>query len=109
MTCILNVKEYGDNNMIIDSVPTLHGFNVATGLIQQFDDVMIIGRMQKEDKVAYRFQLVASANKTSLDKSGQIKKTYNFSPRLTGVDITTLKPTLDADLAQIIKIKEGGK
>lgn len=109
LTAILNVKEYGDNGAIVDSTPQLHGYNVATGLVQQFDDVMMIGRMQKDDKVAYRFQLLASANKSTTDKSGAVRKTYNFSPRLTGTDITSLGATLKADLGELIKLKSGGK
>jgi hypothetical protein len=108
MTCILTAKEIGEDGMINESTPQLHGFQVATGLIQQFDDVMVIGRMQKDDKVAYRLQLVAGVAKNTVDfKTKEVKKTFNFSPRLTGVDITSLGATLKADLAELAKLKAG--
>lgn len=109
MTCVLSVKEYGDEGIILDSTPVLSGFNVASGLIQQFPDVMMIGKMQRKDKIAYRFQLLASGSKVSKDLAGAIKKTFNFSPRLTGVDILSLGATLDADFKGLIALKNGEK
>ena len=108
LTCILNIKEMSEIGLITDSTPQLHGYQVATGLVQQFDDVLIIGRMQKGEKVAYKLQLLASVTKTTADfKTKDIKKTFNFSPRLTGLDITSLGATLDADLSKIIALKQG--
>lgn len=109
MTGILTVKEYGEDGQIMDCSPQLSGYAVATGLLQQFDDVMIIGRMQRKDKVGYRLQLTASGSRVSLDAKGDVRKTFNFSPRLTGVDILALGSTLDADLNKLIQIKEGSK
>ncbi len=108
MTCALTVREYGEDNAIIDSTPQLVGFQVATGLVQQFGDVLVVGRMVKNDKSAHRFQLMAGVNKTTKDfKTKEVTKTFNFSPRITGTDITALPRTLDANLAGIIAIKEG--
>jgi hypothetical protein len=110
MTCGLNVRDVGDTGEIIESTPALHGFQVATGLIQQFDDVMVIGRMQKSEKVGYRLQLLAGVTKTTKDfKTQEVRKTVNFSPRLTGVDITALPGTMEADLSKLITMKAGGK
>lgn len=107
MTCTLVVKEYGEDGLILDSSPQLAGYAVATGLIQQFDDVMVIGRMQKKDKIGYRLQLLAAGTKTTLDLKGEVKKTFNYSPRLTGVDILSLGATLDADLKALAALKVG--
>jgi hypothetical protein len=110
MTCILDVKEYGGDGEIVDSTPKLHGFAVATGLVQQFDDVMVIGRMQRKDKIAYRLQLLAGVTKSTTDfTTKEVKKTYNFSPRLTGTDIIGLGATLDADLGKLASLKAGEK
>lgn len=110
MTCILSVKEYGEDGIIQDSTPVLAGYSVATGLIQQFDDVMIIGRMQRKDKVGYRLQLVAGASKVTTDfVTKEVKKTFNFSPRITGIDILALGATLDADLKGLAELKAKGK
>lgn len=110
VTEILNVKEMNDEGLVLDATPSLLGYSVAVGVVQQFDDVVIIGRMQKKDKISYRFQLMAAATKVSKDGvTGEIKKTFNFSPRLTGVDILSLPATLEANLSELIKIKKGDK
>ncbi len=109
VTGILIVKEYSDDGTILDAAPGLSGFTVTSGFIQPFGDVAIIGRMQKKDKVAYRLQLLASGSKSSVDMiTKEVKKTFNFSPRFTGVDILSLPPTLDADLAALIALKKTG-
>ncbi len=109
-TEILTVKELGEDGTILDSAPQMLGYSVATGILQMFPDVLIIGRMQKKDKVSYRFQMLASSNKTSKDGVTQeVKKTFNFSPRITGIDILSLPSTLDANLAELAKLKEGSK
>lgn len=107
-TEILTVKELSDEGLILDSTPQLIGYTVATGIVQQFEDVVIMGKMSKKDKIAYRFQMVAESSKVSKDSvTREIKKTFNFSPRLTGVDILNLPPTLDANLAELAKLKAG--
>ena len=109
MTCILNVKDFGDDGSVLESTPSLHGYQVATGLVQQFDDVMVVGRLQRGEKVGYRLQLLAGVTKTTKDfKTHEVRKTFNFSPRLTGVDITALGATLDADLGKLAALKAGG-
>ena len=107
MTCILTIKAMNEEGLITDSSPHSSGYSVATGIIQQFSDVMVVGKMKKKDKIAYRFQLVAEANRTSTDQNGEIKKLFNFSPRVTGVDILSLGASIEANLAQLITIKEG--
>lgn len=110
VTCILEVKEVGEDGEILDSTPKLHGYQVAAGLVQQFDDVLVVGRMTKGEKKAHRFQLLAGVSKTSTDFATKvIKKTVNFTPRITGVDILSLGATLDADLGKLAELKAGGK
>lgn len=110
LTCILNIKELSETGVIMDATPQLNGYQVATGLVQQFDDVLMIGRMQKAEKIAYKIQLLATASKTTADfKTKEIKKTFNFSPRITGIDIVAQGSTLDADLSKVIELKKGTK
>lgn len=111
MTCILEVKEMSEDGTIESSSPSLQGYMVATGLVRNFDDVMIIGRMQAKGHVAYRLQLLAAATKVSADfKTKEIKKTFNFSPRLNGVDITAAggeSGHIKADLSKLAELKAG--
>lgn len=103
MTCILDVKVVGDDGEVLESTPRLTGYSVAEGLIQQFPDVMVVGRMSKNDKIAHRIQMLAGVSKTSKDQAGVIKRCINFTPRITGV--AKLANTYEANLAKIVELK----
>lgn len=109
VTCTLTVKEYAEDGTIMDAKPQLIGYEVPASLGRQFDDVLIIGRMERAGKIAYRVQLLASATVRALDQLTQsVKKTFDFSPRITGVDILGMKDTIEPDLKTIIALKEKG-
>lgn len=105
MTCILDVKEMGETGEILESTPRLSGYGVAEGLVQQFPDYFVVGRMSKGDKVAHRVQFLAGVSKESKDQSGRVKKTLNFYPRLTGV--SELPNTFEANLGKLAEFKRG--
>lgn len=106
-TCPLQVSAIGDNGEIMESAPKLSGYSVAEGLILQFPDVLVVGRMiGKTGNAAHRLQFNAGVTKTSKDQLGTIKKTVNFTPRVTGVK--TLPPNIEASLAKVAEMKAGG-
>jgi hypothetical protein len=105
MTCMLDVKEYGDMNDVADAVPRLKGFSVAEMLVQQFGDVLVVGPMVRDDETKWKFQFMTDLSKTSKDLKGVVKRTVNFRPRLNGV---TPPPYVDADLRKLIALKEQG-
>lgn len=108
MTGIINAKEFAEDGTILDAQPQLHGYQVATGIVQQFPDVMIVGRMTKNEKISHRIQLHASASKVTKDfKTGEAKKIFAINPRLTGANIIDLGATMEADLGRLIKLKAG--
>ncbi len=107
MTCILDVKQMAENGELLESSPRLVGYSVAEGLIQQFPDVLVVGRMVKGDKISHRIQFLAGVSKQAKDLAGQVKKSINFTPRLTGVK--ELPNTLDADLTKVAELKTGSK
>lgn len=110
VTCILNVKELGDNNEILDAEPKLKGYDVATGLVQQFSDVLVIGQYFKDDRNVPRIQLGAHVTKSSKDfQTKVVRKLHNFYVRLTGCDLSEAPETLPANLARIAEIKASGK
>lgn len=109
VTSKLNISSIADDGLITDSSPDMAGYQVAAALISQFDDVLIIGKMKRNGQIRYRLQLLAESSKVSKDADNNIKRTFNFSPRITGVDILALGSTLDANLAALIDIKKGGK
>ena len=107
VTCILDVKLVGDSGEIEEAAPRISTYSCAESLIQQFGDVLVVGKMVKGEEVDYRFQFGAVVNKTSKDAAGRVKKTLNYAPRLSGVvvDFTSMK----AKLSDVIKLKEGKK
>lgn len=108
MTGIINAKEFSEDGTILDAQPALHGYQVATGIVQQFPDVLIVGRMTKNEKISHRIQLHASASKTTRDfKTQETKKVFAINPRVTGIDVISLGATLPADLGIIAKLKAG--
>lgn len=106
MTCILDVKSMDDDTgEIAEATPRLSTYSVAESIIQQFPDVVAIGRMSNGEKTAHRIQLCSGISKASKTANGAVKKMINFHPRLTGV--LTLPPHMPADLSKVIELKQG--
>jgi hypothetical protein len=104
MSCILDVKELGASGEIVESSPRIQGFAVAESLVQQFGDVLVVGRMSKNGQVKHKLQFMTEIVKTAKDEGGVIKRTMNYSPRLQGV---MPPPYMDADLSKVIELKRG--
>lgn len=104
VTCLLMVKETGDDGEITVSEPKLMGYEVAALLIPQFPDQIMIGRMTNaEGVVKPRLQFGAAATKSVKEKNGEIKKLVGFVPRLRGV--AELPSTMPADLKAVLALK----
>lgn len=110
LTCILHVREVGENNEILDAAPALYGFQVATGLIQQFADVMVIGQVFDGERLRPAFQLGSSVSKATKDQqTKEVRKLANFHCRLTGADLSEAPALMKPDLARLAKVKAEGK
>lgn len=103
MSLILDVKSVGVNGEIEESAPRLKGFSVAEQLLCQFGDVLVVGKLQRDTTIKYKIQFMTEITKVSKDEVGNLKKSINFSPRLSGI---TVPNTMDADLSEVIKLKE---
>lgn len=109
MTCILNVKEYGENNEILDAAPSLYGFNVATGLIQHFPDILVIGQVSDGERARPAIQLGSHVQKASKDQvTKEVRKLSNFYNRITGADLSEAPDLIKPDLSKIAAIKKAG-
>ncbi len=107
MTCSLDVISVSDNGEIQESKPRLQTYSVAEGVIQQFEDIVVVGRMSNGDKVGHRLQFLAGVSRESKDGAGNVRKSINFNPRLSGVILDKLPLTTKADLQELIKLKKG--
>lgn len=103
MTCMLDVKVLGSAGEIEEAQPRLLGFSVAESVVQQYDDVITCGKMQKDGKVKYKLQMMTDLSKTSKDEQGNLKRSMNFACRVAGK--RDLPAYLDASMAELIKFK----
>lgn len=110
LTCILNVKELGESGAITNAEPKLKGFDVATGIVQQFPDVLVIGQVSDGERSRPAFQLGAHVHKTSKDfTTKEVRKLQNFWVRVTGADISEAPDMLAPNMSRIVEIKAAGR
>lgn len=107
MTCILEVSSMGDDGEFLESKPKLSTYSVVENIIQGFPHVIVVGRMTKNDKVAYRLQFMTNMHRSTKDGAGIIKKCINYRPRLAGH--INIPDTMPANLASLIKYLKGEK
>ncbi len=107
MTCALEINAVADNGEITESKPRLQTYSVVEGVIQQFGDIIAVGRMSNGEQEAHRIQFLAGVSRDSKDAKGVVRKSLNFNPRVTGIPLEKLPRTMEADLKQLIKLKEG--
>lgn len=105
MTCIIDVKDMGPNGEITEASPRLKGFSVAEGLIQQFGDILVVGRMERNGEVKHKLQFATTLTKKSSDEKGVVKRILNFSPRISGFAVQDLPENADASMAKIVEVK----
>lgn len=109
---ILDVQKEDVNTGEIElASPRLVGYGVAVTAIQQFGDILTVGKMRKKDGTAGRaIQTGATVNKiskASKDEGGHVKKFVNFDCRLQMPVGQELPDYIKADLAEVIKLKSG--
>jgi len=108
VTCILDVQAVSDNGAVEMAKPRLSGYAVAEGMLQQFADILVVGRVKdKTGKSGHFFQTGSDVQRVSKDLDGTVKKFINFSPRLSGV--RDLPAFIKADVKEVIKLKTGAK
>ena len=118
LTCAAVVKSLADDGSVSEASPSLQGFSVAHDLLRNFADILLVSRLVEEDeegnsKPQHKFVFKANVSKTSKDARGQVLKTANFSPRISGLLLDKLPETTPADLGKIIIARQkrlgGGK
>lgn len=104
VTCILDVKAVSNFGDIEEAAPKLQGFSVAADVVRQFGDILVVGRMEKNEVVKHKFQFGTMLVKASKDQKGLLKKTLNFAPRINGAK-RDVPPLMEADLQEVLKLK----
>lgn len=105
MSAMLDVREYGETNDIVEAAPRAKGYQVAEMLIQQFGDVLVVSPRKKDGKIKFALQFMTDVTKVAKDERGNTKRAINFSPRIKGA---TPPPYMEADLRAVIELKENG-
>jgi hypothetical protein len=108
VTCILDCKKLdSEDGEILESSPQLLGYVVPSTLIPPFPDQIVVGRMKSPDgKITHRLQFQAGVGKASTDqKTKELKKFMNFTPRLRDVPSDLLPRHMPADLKKVLELK----
>lgn len=106
VTGILDVKEKDGFGAVIEASPRLAGYGLAETLLQHMADIVVVGKMTKNNEAKYKFQFMTDLTKASKDEHGNLKKAMNFSPRLTGC---APPPVMDANLSKLAEMKAAKK
>ena len=102
VTGILDVKAVDGFGGIEEAVPKLGGYGLAESLNQHFGDIVVVGKMTKGGESKHKFQFMSDLTRVAKDEVGNIKRSMNFNPRLSGCEVP---PYLPADLSELIKFK----
>lgn len=105
-TGIIDVKEKDGFGGVVEAVPRLAGYGLAETMNQHFADITCIGKMSMGGEVKYKFQFLVDLTKASKDLQGNLKKSMNFSPRISGCK--DLPDIMNADLDELAAYKKAG-
>jgi hypothetical protein len=101
VTCVVDVKDKDEETGAYSIVrPRLSSYGLAESTIQQFPQVLLIGKVQIKDKKGHCFQFDTLIERVSKDQNGNVKKYLNFDPRVIGSK-RDLKRFEKADLEEI--------
>jgi len=110
VTCILTVGDTDEEGALLGCIPQLGTYGLAESVLQKFGDRVVVTPLVRDDpdtgkKETIRvFDSRVVSTKVSKDVNGIVKKTSNFSCRLSSGELPKL---MKADLSELIKIKEG--
>lgn len=108
--CLGNVTDIGSRGEYLNVKPSLMTYGVVEGTLPQFADVLLLGPITKQtDEGAvtqHCFQFNANIKRESKNEHGEIRKTFNFRPRITGADKTIISAYMLADLDKIKEMKK---
>jgi hypothetical protein len=105
-TAPLEIKDQDGFGGITEAMPRLQGYGVCESIVANFGDVLVVGKMSRNNEVRWRFQSLMDIKKVAKEENGTIKKVLNFSPRLSGIQ---LPATMEANLDLVVKMKRGDK
>lgn len=101
-TLDLQIQAVADDGLILESKPSLPTFGVAKALVQQFSDILMLGRIGEDRKP--KFQNCAKAASSSVDRETMTMVKYlEFNPRLRGV--VELPEFIEPTVSAILELK----
>ncbi len=99
-TMDLQIQSIADTGLILESKPGLPTYGVGKAIIQQFPDILVLGRIAQAPK----FQNAAKATGISKDAEEQIVKYVEYHPRLRGV--AKMPEYIEANVPAILALKK---
>lgn len=105
VTLDLAIQAIGADGTILESKPGLPTFGVGKAIIQQFADILVLGRMG--EKRIPMFQNMSTPVSTSKDmETKEVVKYVEYNPRLKGVK--DIPETLEPSLKTLLDLKKKG-
>lgn len=111
VTCAAVTKSLDEAGAASEITPKLLGYESAHDLIRHFSDVLVVSRYNYTNEETQAVDTIhallfkANATKTSRDLKGNVVKTANFTPRLSGLLAQDLPDVIRADLQKLLAIK----
>jgi len=101
VTCIVDVRDRDEKTGAYKAVkPRLSSYGVAETTLQQFSQVLLLGKVNLKGRSGHCFQFDPVLERVSKDENGEVKKYLNFEPRVIGSS-RDLNPYEPADLEKI--------
>lgn len=101
VTMDLQINQVAQDGTILESKPGLPTFGVGKAVVQQFADVLVLGRINSKPM----FQNLAKVASKSVDRETQeVVKYIEYNPRLRGV--TEMPATIEPTVAAIQGLKK---
>ena len=101
-TLDLQIQNIGADGTIIESKPGLPTFGVGKALIQQFPDVLVLGRLGEDKQPTFQ-NLASVASTTSDQATKELVRYVEYNPRLRGAQV--MPATIAASVPAIMALK----
>ena len=101
VTMDLQINNVNEEGIITESKPGLPTFGVGKAIIQQFPEILVLGRVEGKPV----FQNFAKVSSKSVDRETKtVVKYLEFNPRLRGVD--KMPETIEPSIQAIMELKK---
>jgi hypothetical protein len=113
-TCASHVTNVDSSGTAENIVPVLTSYGVVEKVVRIFPDILLLTTIERANEEGVEekkrcFSFNTNVNKVSKDLSGKIKKTLNFSARITGLSDEETPDVMAPNLQKVLALKHKSK